>query len=574
MNLLKTVCSLALPFTLGLSVALAQPDSSSMPGVESSASDKETQEQERQEEAVVQLRDIQTSLKLKVTKRRALRLKLNSTVGDGAKKEVQVALEQVNSEIDLLEKTFEQIAIGGIDLSLFGIKEEKFDWREELVTVVKPLIENVKSLTEKPRKIESLRRIVADKTLAKNAASEALSSIEQLEDETETKIVAQKLTNLENEWQSRFEDLEREIQLAEFQLSNLEGKNIRWVEILKQGVSNFLKGRGLTLLFVVFAAFSVWSLMRGLLWLVRKRTSESQDRSFKARYRLAEYGYRALTGILIAVAIMMVLYFRQDLLLLAVMVIIFIGAALALKNVLPKYVAEGRLLLNMGGVREKERVMYRGVPWEVSSINIQSLLTNPEIRGGIRLPISHMHEMISRPSVGDAWFPSSEGDWVIADGDKPMLVVRQSIDMVELKDVNLVTRMMPSADYYSAAYPNLSRTEVFRIAIKFGIDYATQKDDVEKIETAFAQGIKKSFIGTPFEEYVVAINADFESAGDSSLNYLMITKFQPEAAEFYNAIKRKIQRACVKVCNENQWGIPFPQVSVHLPTGSTETAEE
>lgn len=64
---------------------------------------------------------------------------------------------------------------------------------------------------------------------------------------------------------------------------------------------------------------------------------------------------------MIAVAIMMVLYFRQDLLLLAIMVVVFIGAALALKNLLPKYVAEGKLLLNMGSVRERERVIYNGV---------------------------------------------------------------------------------------------------------------------------------------------------------------------------------------------------------------------
>jgi hypothetical protein len=50
----------------------------------------------------------------------------------------------------MLEKTFEQIVIGGVDLSLFGIEDEPFDWREELITVVKPVIENVKSLTEKP----------------------------------------------------------------------------------------------------------------------------------------------------------------------------------------------------------------------------------------------------------------------------------------------------------------------------------------------------------------------------------------------------------------------------------------
>jgi hypothetical protein len=270
---------------------------------------------------------------------------------------------------------------------------------------------------------------------------------------------------------------------------------------------------------------------------------------------------------------MMVLYFRQDLLLLAIMVVVFIGAALALKNLLPKYIAEGRLLLNMGGVRERERVIYNGIPWEVSAINVHSRFVNPESRGGIRMPISQMHEMISRPAVDEAWFPSSEGDWVLVDGDSPHQVVDQTVDMIELRDLDSVSGFMPTADYYAAGYPNLSRAKMFRVAVVFGIDYATQREDIAKIEEAFCEGMKQSFKGTSFEEQVIDVNADFESAGDSSLNYLMLATFQPEAAENYNKIKRRIQRACVIVCSENDWGIPFPQLSVHLPEDNPKPAE-
>ena len=39
-----------------------------------------------------------------------------------------------------------------------------------------------------------------------------------------------------------------------------------------------------------------------------------------------------------------------------------------------------------------------------------------------------------------------------------------------------------------------------------------------------------AFHDTPYEKYVLFVSSDFESAGDSSLNYLMLTKFKPEAA--------------------------------------------
>jgi small-conductance mechanosensitive channel len=189
------------------------------------------------------------------------------------------------------------------------------------------------------------------------------------------------------------------------------------------------------------------------------------------------------------------------------------------------------------------------------------------------MSISQMHDMSSRPAVDETWFPSSEGDWVLVGGDSPHQVVHQTVDVIKLRDLDSVNGFMPTADYYSAGYPNLSRAKTFRISVVFGIDYATQREDVTKIEKAFSAGIKRSCKGTAFEKHVIDVNADFESAGDSSLNYLMLATFQPEAAGDYNKIKRRIQRACVIVCSENDWSIPFPELSVHLPEGNPKPAE-
>ena len=524
----------------------------------------ELKRQQQQAEAVLQLREVQATLKLKLAEREQLLEKTNNAEEVDAEA-LRLELQQLDSELELLERTFEQIAIGGIDLSVFGAEEEKFNWREELVLIVEPLIENIKGLTEKPRKIESLRRIISEKSAAKLTSNDAIKSVKRLKEEASLKPVVAKLDGIQSDWMGRVEDLDREIQLAEYQLESLQGKNVRWFDILKQGALDFATGRGLTIVLTLLAGAVVWAFMRFLLWLIRIRASESHDRSSKTHYRLAAYAYRFLTAILIAMAIMMVLYFRQDLLLLAVMVIVFFGAALALKNLLPKYITESRLLLNMGSVREKERVIYNGLPWQVSSINVHSRLINPEIRGALRLPIGLMHEMVSRPGSDEPWFPSSEEDWILDETGDPVRVVQQSVDVVELQDLNSVTRFMPTADYYRAGYPNLSRAEVFRISVVFGIDYATQKEDLEAIEAAFKQGITDACKGTPYEEFLLEVGSEFHSAGDSSLNYLMLTRFKPEAAQYYNRIKRRIQRACVMVCNQNDWGIPFPQLSVHLP---------
>lgn len=533
------------------------------------------QEQQR-EDAVKQLIEIRESLLAKISQREELRKELSQAGENPAESQV-VALTEINSEIDLLNQTFEQIAIGGIDLAVFGAKEEKFDWREELVSIVKPLIENVKGLTEKPRKIESLKRVIESNLEAKIAAQEALQSIEQLLGKAEQEGIRQKLSETQLDWTERLQDIETKTQLADYQLASLEGKNVPLLQIIKSGLVDFAGGRGLTLAIAIGAAIIIWFLMAGCLRLYRSWSANSNDKEDKVRYRLAAYGYRFLTGFLIAVAVVMVVYFRQDMLLMAILAIVLVGAAFALKNLLPKYVTEGRLLLNIGPVRENEMIMHDGIPWEVGSINMYSHFTNPELKGVMRMPISSMHEMISRPTINQSWFPSSKGDWILDETGSANRVVEQSVDMVELEDLDSLTRFMPTADYYVAGFQNLSRTEEFRVTILFGIDYATQGLDVSKIEAAFVEGIKKRIAETESAEFVTRVNCEFHSAGDSSLNYLMLARFKPDAARYYSRLKRHMQRACVVTCNENEWGIPFPQVSVHLPeiaAGSDENRPE
>lgn len=534
---------------------------------------KEQEALQRRNEAIKQLRDVQVSLAAKTLERKKIAAKIKYE-GESASEATLNELQGVDSDIELLNKTFEQIAIGGIDLSAFGVKEKQFDWREELVLIVKPLIENLKGLTEKPRKIEGLKRIITDKTLSRETTIEALTSIEGLLETSKDTNVNKKLKSEKQEWLSRAEELEREVQLAQYQLDSLQGKDIHWVGIVKQGASQFVSGRGLTLVLVIAFVILVWLLMRSMLWLARKQSKQNHDRSSKVRYRLAAYAYRLLTGLLIAITIMVVLYSRQDLLLLAIMVVLFVGAALALKNLLPKYVAEGRLLLNMGSVREKERIIYNGIPWEVSAINMYSRFTNPEIRGALRIPIYQMHEMISRPWVDESWFPSSEGDWVLKDSTTLIQVVAQTPDTVSLRDRNAFCSYMTTADYYEAGFANITRAKVFRVAVTFGIDYATQNADMAEIEAAFTHGMEKSFAESEFSEYLKSVRTEFHSAGDSSLNYVMLTTFDSAAAGFYNRIKRRINRACVIVCTENEWPIPFPQMSIHVESTPEVSADQ
>ena len=87
------------------------------------------------------------------------------------------------------------------------------------------------------------------------------------------------------------------------------------------------------------------------------------------------------TGLLMLVAVFVVFYQRGDVLLLGLMILLFVGLALGARQVLPQYVNEAKLLLNIGPMREGERLVWHGLPWRVESINMYTVLRNPELHG-------------------------------------------------------------------------------------------------------------------------------------------------------------------------------------------------
>jgi hypothetical protein len=253
--------------------------------------------------------------------------------------------------------------------------------------------------------------------------------------------------------------------------------------------------------------------------------------------------------------------------------ILLFGLALAFKNLLPRYIAEGRLLLNIGAVRERERVMYRGIPWRVTSINMFCQFTNPKITGSLRVPIAELHDLVSRPTSAKDWFPSSEGDWILDHDENPLQVLTQGVEMVELQDLDRMTHRMATSDYYAAGFRNISAGKQFRVAVRFGIDYSHQVLNTEEVCASFKRGIEKNFEAAPFADDVEEVRVEFDEAAESSLNYVMFAFFKPTAARHHNRIKRRIQTACVAVCNANDWIIPFPQLTLHRPNDGQSGAD-
>ena len=96
---------------------------------------------------------------------------------------------------------------------------------------------------------------------------------------------------------------------------------------------------------------------------------------------------------------------------------------------------QARLLLNIGPVREEERIYYQNLPWRVKNINIFTILENPDAGVKLRLPIEELVGLISRPSLpNESWFPCKLNDWVLLSDKYYGKVVGISLEFIELID--------------------------------------------------------------------------------------------------------------------------------------------
>ena len=171
-------------------------------------------------------------------------------------------------------------------------------------------------------------------------------------------------------------------------------------------------------------------------------------------------------------------------------------------------------------------------------------------------------DMHSRRSHKDEpWFPCRMGDRVILDDGVYGQVEIIAMDGVALRLAGGSIKSYGIGDFLATNPLNLSSG--FNIAMIFGIGYSHQARCTGDVAGLFKEGIFNGLKSESYGEHLVSISCEFDEAAASSLNYKILVDFEGKAANSYNPIKRAIQRYAVDVCNENNFEIPFNQLTVH-----------
>ena len=512
-------------------------------------------------EAIRRLLAIKEALEEKRERVRSL-VEQRAAADETEKAKINEQIDTLRETIGTLTESFENIAVSGANLrNLADTEDQKLAWRDELMQIARPILDSLKGATDKPRKIEELRREIRLYEQQLEVSGKATESIALFKQYEMPSVVAAGLDEVAAAWHERSMDIQRSLEISRYELSNLETEEFDVFETVGSALREFIQGRGLTLLLALLTGIALWFAMYALRRLIKAWRGPAQDTVHAARIRLVLYGYHLMTIILVSLAVLSVFYLRGDLLLLSLSIIILVMLALGAWRLLPGYIREARLLLNVGAARAGERVIYNGLPFRIAALNMYSELRNPELEGAIRLPLSALAQLTSRPHSYEAWFPCHAGDYVLLPDGAFAQVLQQTVELVRLKVLSSIVQYS-AADFLQLNVRNLSR-EGFGIIVVFGIDYQHQEISLDRVPERFRSGLNAAFEQAEFGNDLKDLVVDFKAANTSSLDYLIYATMGGESAASYFKIGRLIQQTCVSICNQEGWVIPFTQLTIH-----------
>lgn len=514
-------------------------------------------------EKIRALRVLTESMRALETERTNQRELLKKATVEEQKKEITAEVERLTAKIKELKTSFTTTATGLNPDEAQTQTDTPVSINEELRNIFQPAIQELRDATAQPREIEHLKTQVILWTNKLTVAKTALTQLDQLLKDSTSPELTRELTAARKSWEKNLLEAETSLTNNTVQLQERKRNAPSVVTLLANMLAHFWRNRGLSLLIALVALTLTLVVLRRIYQHLRKYSPIHKKYNDTLTARLVDVIANFCIILASVFALVLTLYIRNDWLLLTAVSIMFIGLAWASRTALPPYFEQIRLILNLGTVREGERIIYNGLPWRVESLNFFCVLHNPDLNGAtLRLPAKTLLSSFSRPSMPkEPWFPSRIDDWVILDDGVMGKVVQQTPEQVVLVKLGGSYKTYPTLTYLSKNPENISPQ--FSVSTTFGLDYQYQAIATTDIPDIIQKKIYQALVEEFGKDKVLSINVEFASASASSLDFRITANVSGELAPKFNVIQRLLQRGAVDAANENHWVIPFPQLTVH-----------
>jgi len=491
-----------------------------------------------------------------------LRKDLRKAQTDTEKKAIKAQLKKVEEKLKGTIENSENIA-ANTDLSILRAnKPEPFNLQKEIFSLLEPALKEMKHATSDVRQKSELREQIGYYEQREPIAKEALENIAKLNRSTKNKKIKKVLKKMNKNWGKQLVFVQSELQAKRLQLAKLETQRVSFAEQSESYFRDFFQRRGWTLIQALLAIIVVLVVSQFIHKLITRTIKGYRAEHRSVHLRVTDLMHRFITYLFVIIGPLIVFYLEEDWVLFSLGILLLISIAWTLRSVVPRYWGQLELFLNVGPVREGERLELNGIPWRVKNINMYSMLENPVAGLSQRVDIDELVDLRSRPvEQGEPWFPCKRGDWVhLSDGIRGK-VLGISIEFIQLIQRGGAVITYTMSDFLALSPKNLSKN--FRIKETLGISYSLQKQSTTEIVETLKTALNKRAIEEGYKDDMHNINVEFELAADSSLNLVIIADFKGSVADIYMRLRRSIQRWCVDTCTENGWEIPFPQLDVH-----------
>ena len=275
----------------------------------------------------------------------------------------------------------------------------QFDLKTELEQLVRPLLRMLKDATSVPRQIEALKASLEQLKERQRSAERALRHVERSRDAlpvgSPARLEAER--ELSTRWVPTIQQLRDRILIEQANLNRLEEGRLGLLASITAKLQEFLQTSGMS---IVWSTLTFVAVFFGLRWLCDRLLRRRSTRGFSLR--LLEVVLRIMAVLLAVAATLIVPYARDDFFLLSVGLVFVLGAGWVVVRMAPQFVEQIRLVLNVGGVREGERIVVDGLPFRVEALRFYTRLANPDLQGGVlRVPLQFLVGLRSRQSGPD-----------------------------------------------------------------------------------------------------------------------------------------------------------------------------
>ena len=282
---------------------------------------------------------------------------LQSSRGLGREQELKSRINGLSLKLKGLEESFNQLSTE-VDSSTFETEKKKtLDWNMEFTELFGPVIKELKKMTSRPREIEKLRSRMELYKSQLPITQKALKNIETLLTHTTSPPLIEKLKSIKKVWDNKENEIGTQVNIALQQLDQKLAERKPISQSFREILQIFFKSRGRNLILSFLTFIFTLLILHRIHKLIRRFSPfHKKDRSFYVR--IFDLVYIIITALFSLMALLAVLYFFGDWVLLSLAIIFILGIGWASKNLIPRFWNQGKLILNFGRVREGERVIH------------------------------------------------------------------------------------------------------------------------------------------------------------------------------------------------------------------------